>query len=51
MSKPSKDNPIIMEHHGIKEIMSLEDGKKFAEDPDKVCDKCQHFNCMCDLHG
>lgn len=49
MSKITKDKPIIMEHHDIKEIMSMKDANKFAEDTDKVCNKCKHFNCVCDL--
>jgi len=44
--------PIILEHHGIKELMSIEDAEKFAEiiGEGNVCEKCKHYNCVCELH-
>ncbi len=51
------DKPIILEHHGIKEIISIRDAEKFAESigaySKDVCKKCKHFNCVCepDMYG
>jgi len=42
------DKPIILEHDGIKEIISRHDAEIFAETGD-ICIKCKHFNCVCDL--
>ena len=43
------DKPIILEHDGIKEIMSRHDAEIYADTGD-ICIKCKHFNCVCDLH-
>jgi len=44
------DKPIILEHHGIREIISIEDAEKFAKSigAENICEKCLHYNCVCD---
>ena len=44
------DKPVILEHHGVKEIMSLDDIQGYINSGQEVCDKCVHFNCVCELH-
>jgi len=41
---------IILEHDGIKEIMTKHDAEIYADTGD-ICIKCKHFNCVCELHG
>ncbi len=43
------EKPVIVEHDGIKEIMTLVDARVLAETED-ICIKCKHFNCVCELH-
>jgi len=49
------DKPIILEHHGIREIISIRDAEKFAKSigTENICEKCKHFNCVCqpDMYG
>jgi len=51
MTKVTKEKPIILDHDGIKEIMSTDDAVKFADEGYPVCEKCKHYNCVCDSHG
>ncbi|WP_428323642.1 hypothetical protein [Nitrosopumilus sp.] len=41
--------PIIVEHHGIKEFMSLEEAQKvrFGQNDEGLCDDCKHYSCVC----
>lgn len=41
---------IILEHDGIKEIMTKHDAEIYADTGD-ICIKCKHFNCVCDNDG
>ena len=44
------EKPIILEHHGIKEIVSQDDLKKVESEELLPCHLCSHYNCVCDLH-
>ncbi len=47
------DKPIILEHHGIREIISIRDAMKFADSIGadslrNICERCKHYRCVCD---
>jgi len=41
------NKPVILEHHGIKEIISTEDLMRVRKHELEICDKCTHYNCLC----
>ena len=41
------NKPTILEHHGIKEIISEEDLNKVIAHEKEICEKCIHYNCLC----
>lgn len=47
--RKNKHTPIILEHHGIKEIMSREDLELVRQHKKKICVKCRHYNCLCQI--
>jgi len=45
------NKPVILEHHGIKEIISTDDLMRVRNHELEICDKCTHYNCLCEYRS